>query len=173
MTPLWPKRLSKRSWLPFQGAHFWLRSGCGLSHQSTGLAPACHRPGYWSHSVIAAMKPVAGRHGGAGVWQHPAQPAAEPLHAAWAAQGGNPVAAVLGGAQHREAGRARDEYEDADEEAGWKVGQYWCQNARHRTGHSPLGRAAPPQTRSGGNEAMIGNITATPYKPVAEFGVFA
>ncbi len=52
---------------------------------------------------------AAHRHGGAGVWQHPAQQAIEPVHAARPTQGGGAVAAVLPGAQHREAGRVRPE----------------------------------------------------------------
>lgn len=38
---------------------------------------------------------------------------------------------------------------------------------------APWGGAVPSKTRSGGNEAMTGNITATPYRPAAEFGVIA
>jgi hypothetical protein len=52
----------------------------------------------------AALQPAL-RHGGAGVWQHPAQQAIESVHAARSTQGGRAVAAVLPGAQHREAGR--------------------------------------------------------------------
>ena len=46
-------------------------------------------------------------HRGAGVCQHPPQQAAEPLHAARAREGEHAVAAVLPGAQHREAGAQR------------------------------------------------------------------
>jgi hypothetical protein len=50
----------------------------------------------------------AHRHGGAGLRQHPASQAHEPLHAAWQDQGGHAMAALLPGAQHRKDRHAGD-----------------------------------------------------------------
>jgi len=107
------RRCSSRGCEPLRLGGWWRSE----QTHSACLKPCRSRPErvHARAQAVAAPRPrqqrsspqPAHRHRGAGVRQPEAQQAAEPRHAQGSGQSGNAVAAVLHGAQHREAGQER------------------------------------------------------------------